>query len=160
MEAQLGALPPTASYPTTLTMLPRGSGKERTKKAPVKEPSPVPSPEPAVVEQEQDVQMESVPEPEPTTLAEAPGPVEAAPAVETTVEEAPVVESMVMETSIVEKAGNVIQHVVEAAEEFLDNMNGESSTEVENKEPETKLNMEERKAKMEQLRAKMVSCPC
>jgi pre-mRNA-splicing factor SYF2 len=155
----------------------KGSKRKSTKKVPVKEPSPVPPPpEPTTVEQEQDVQMEfeapAEPEPQPepqpqsqpTTVADSDTPVvpvETPAAVETTVTETVVEEASTtttaMDTSAVETSGDAIQHVAEAAGESVDEMNGDDSPSAgdANKETETKLTMEERRAKMEQLRAKM-----
>jgi hypothetical protein len=55
--------------------------------------------------------------------------------------------------AVAEAAGQTIKNVAEPSGELVESTNGED---VEN-EKESKLSLEERKAKMEQLRAKMVS---
>lgn len=52
-------------------------------------------------------------------------------------------------------AGQAVKDVVEAASEFVESMNGEPEVNGD-ADAGSKLTMEERKAKMEQLRAKMV----
>lgn len=71
--------------------------------------------------------------------------------------EPPLAESQTEAATALESVGEAVHHVVEAAGEFVENMNGVESASKE--EAESRLTMEERKAKMEQLRAKMVQLP-
>lgn len=116
--------------PTTATMAPKkGSKKKSTKAAPEKEPLPSPAAEEPAVATEENTQMD----------------VEARPESEAVSTTAPTLNA-------VEAAGQAIKAVAEDAGEFIETMNGETSS----ASNEAALTMEERKAKMEQLRAKMV----
>lgn len=101
--------------------------KKGSKKKTTKAAAKVPTPEPEQTPVEQDVQMEPPVEAEPQT---EPKP-----------------------TTMAESAEQVVKDVAEAAREFVESMDGEISSK---EESGAKLTMEERKAKMEQLRAKMV----
>ena len=111
-------------------MPPKKGSKKKAAKAPAKQPSP---PLPLPVEEPTNV----APEPEQQQDVQM---------------ELPSEPREPESTTVVETAGQAIKDVAEAAGEFLESINGED---VE-KEKESQLSMDERKAKMEQLRAKMV----
>ena len=113
-------------------MPPKKGSKKKTTKAAPKQPPPQPSPSPVPERPKDVVPQGQEQEPEDVQMEPPAEPKEAEPLT-------------VVET---------IKDVAEAAGEFVESMNGEDVE--KEQEPESKLSMEERKAKMEQLRTKMV----
>jgi len=114
-------------------MPPKKGSKKKAGKAPPKEPSPRPSPPPVSEEPTNVIPEQEQQDAVDAQMATPSKPTEPEP------------------TTVMEAAGEIVKNVADAAVESLEGINGEDM------EKESKLSIEDRKTKMEQLRAKMVT---